>query len=229
MEKFLTEYCPQMIAVIAFLELVLLILFLRDYKKTKNIMILCMAAITLGLFFDAFIIDIGSVFTAPAVLKVISRIRFISHGALIPLLFPICAYSLKVSDKTKRVVWVFTAILSAAGLASALASDLVAIDFAGVTRYMSSESTPAWADGITMALSFGTVIPLVITGIVVWVKQKTPFMFLSGLLMFIFAGAGPSIGDGELTFFITMFGEVFMAGFMYLYERREQKIKNSLI
>ena len=85
---------------------------------------------------------------------------------------------------------------------------------AGVTRYV-SVSAPAWAEIVNSLLTFGTVIPLMIVGIVVWKKQKTPNLFLAGFLMFAFSGLGAACL--ELMFYISMYGEVLMATFFYLY------------
>ena len=75
---------------------------------------------------------------------------------------------------------------------------------------------------ISRILSFGPVIPMMIAGIVVWVKQKTPHLFLSGFFMFAFSALGPATGNSDLIFFISMFGELLMVLFLYLYCRRKQ-------
>ena len=61
------------------------------------------------------------------------------------------------------------------------------------------------------------VVPLVLAGIAVWVKQKTPALFLSGFLMFAFSALGPATGNFDLIFFISMFGEVCMVLFFMVY------------
>lgn len=237
MIEFLTVNCWTLIMVIAVLEIIFVGLFAVDYKKTKRPMALCAAILTFGLFYDAFMIDMGNVMGAGGLLETLSQFRFVSHGMLIPLLFPICAYALKAKEKTVKIVWGVTAVLMVAGLAEALATDLEIISLSeafankglsvnvggDLIRYQSSELTPGWAEGISLALSFGTVIPLIICGVAVWVKQKNPCIFLSGLLMFMFAGAGPSMAGGVLTFFITMFGELFMVGFIYAYLKTDKK------
>ncbi len=182
-----------------------------------------MACITTGLFLDAFGISIGNVIGEGGLLLAISRVRFIAHGVLIPLLFPICGYALKWKKKAMLITWIVTIVVMIAGLAEAIATVLEPITFAGVLRYMSAKGqTPTWATIITLALSFGTVIPLIICGLIVWIKQKTPFLFLSGLGMFVFAAMGPAI-DNNLTFYITMFGEVLMVVFMFLYAKWLEK------
>jgi hypothetical protein len=52
-------------------------------------------------------------------------------------------------------------------------------------------------------------------GLVVWKKQKTPRLFLAGFLMYLFSALG--VLCLELMFYISMYGEVLMATFFYLY------------
>lgn len=222
MREFLLNSCPVMIWCITALELVLLIVMFCKYAKSKRPILLCMALITTGLFLDALGITLGSVVSGKA-LTVISRVRFIAHGLLIPLLFPICAYALGAGPTWRRIVWAITALLMIAGLAEALATVLEPATIAGVTRYKAADSTPAWATAISNVLSFGTVIPLMICGIIVWIKQKTPSLFLSGFFMFAFSALGPATGNADLIFFISMFGELLMVFFLLLYASRKKK------
>ena len=76
---------------------------------------------------------------------------------------------------------------------------------------------------ISKILSFGTVIPMMIAGVIVWIRQKTPLLFLSGFTMFLFSALGPATGNADLIFFISMFGELFMVLFLYLYANRKAK------
>jgi len=219
MREFLLTSCPTAIWCITAVELLLLILMFRKYSLTKTPILLCMALITTGLFADALGISLGSVLTGE-VMTAVSRIRFISHGLLIPLLFPVCAYALGFNMKWATLIWIFTLILMAAGLSEALATVLEPSSIAGVTRFKAADSTPGWATAISNALSFGTVIPLIIVGIIVWVKQRTPFLFLSGFFMFTFSALGPASGNADLIFYISMFGELLMVFFLYLYACR---------
>ena len=93
-------------------------------------------------------------------------------------------------------------------------------EIAGVKRYASGEATPKWADLISQVLSFGTVIPMILAGIIVWIKQKNPHLFLSGFLMFAFSALGPATGNTDLIFFISMFGELLMVFFLWLCARK---------
>lgn len=220
MRGFLLASCPILIWCISAAEMLLLVLSLRDYLKTRSRLILCVSLITLGLFLDALIISLGSLLHG-GILAMLSRLRFISHGLLIPLLFPICAYSLGFSKVWCKITWGFALILSLCGLAEALATELDVQVIAGVTRYTSVKGlTPAWASGISSLLSFGTVIPLMIAGIVVWFRKKTSFVFLAGFLMFAFSALGPATGNADLIFYVSMFGEILMILFLYLFSRK---------
>jgi len=214
-DLFLT-ICKPAIIVIAVVELLMTISLFKKYQQTKKPIALCMAAITCGLLIDASVIALGG-FIDITKFEFISRLRFIAHGFLIPLLFPICGYSLKANEKVMKCIWAFTAIIMVAGLAEALASVLEVRSIAGVTRYVASDATPAWAEAISSILSFGTVIPLMICGVIVWIKQKNPCIFLSGFLMFAFSALGPATGNADLIFFISMFGEAFMILFFILF------------
>lgn len=119
-----------------------------------------------------------------------------------------------------KVLWIVTILLMAAGAAEGACTRLEPRDIAGVIRFAAGEATPAWAGMISTVLSFGTVIPMMIAGVIIWIRQKTPYFFLSGFLMFVFYALGPAAGNADLIFFISMFGELFMVLFLYLYSHR---------
>ena len=65
-------------------------------------------------------------------------------------------------------------------------------------------------------------IALMIVGIVVWKKQKTPKLFLAGFLMFLFSGLGAACL--ELMFYTSMYGEVLMSLLFYLYAKQKAAV-----
>ena len=216
MRDFIINNCPIMIWLIVAIEAVFAVLLGIKYVKDRRNMTLCMLLIDLGLLLDALFIVLGSV-VPEGLPESISRIRFISHGVLIPLLYPICAYGMKLSKKIVKGVWIFTAIVCVLGFAQAMVIDLEIAQVGNLLRHVSSEKTPDWADIISKVLSFGTVIPLMLAGISAWINQETPHLFLSGLLMFVFSALGPATGNSDLIFFISMIGEVLMVLFFYIY------------
>ena len=223
MRDFLLHTAPIWVWVIAAFHALILILALRDYRESRRPLFLLIALVAFGLCYDALIQALGTSLGEGSALRFLSRFRFVFHGALIPLLFPICAYALDFKKPWKIAVWVLTGIVIVLGIAEGFATQLVPEQMAGVLRMKSGEGTPAWAEGISMLLAFGTIIPVILAGIVVWIKQKTPLLFLAGLLMFAFAALGPATGNMDLNFLITMFGEVFLALFFLLYARRKAK------
>lgn len=217
MRELLLNSCPVMLWVIAAIHLLFLLLAFRGWKRTKEPLYLLTALVVLGLFYDALILACGTVLREGALLSALSRFRFVFHGALIPLLFPICACALNFNKTWKTIVWVFTGALIVLGIAEGFVTDLAAQQAAGIVRYTSGDATPGWAQAVSGVLSYGTVVPLVLAGIVVWIRQKTPALFLAGFLMFAFSALGPATGNFDLIFYISMFGEVCMALFFLLY------------
>lgn len=216
MRNILISICPIAIWCIVILEAVIAYLLFRQWQKKKQMIALLSFLVTIGLIIDALLIGLGSVLSE-GLLALLSPIRFIAHGLLIPLLFPVCGYALNLKESLMRIVWIVTGLLMAAGAAEGACTVLELKEMAGIVRYVSGEATPGWANLISMVLSFGTVIPMMIIGVIVWLRQKTPYLFLSGFIMFVFSALGPATGNADLIFFISMFGELFMVLFLYLY------------
>ena len=221
MREFLFASCAPMLWAITAIELFFTVLLFSRYAKAKNVIFLLSGSICVGLAYDALALAMGSFMTEGPVLLAISRMRYILHGGLIPLIFAICAYALNFKGFWKTAVWVFTGILIVLGVADGCIRVIGATTVANVCRY-ASVSAPAWAEVVNSLLTFGTVIPMMIAGAVVWVKQKTPHLFLSAFLMFLFSGLGAACL--ELMFYISMYGELLMALFMYFYAVHKSKV-----
>lgn len=230
MTSFLQNSAVPAIWIISSLELLLIGYMVYRFIKTKSRTILFTACMTLGLFFDAFIIALGSKVDASQMV-VASRFRFIAHGLLIPLLFMISAEALELKKIPYYVAIGLTVTLMGLGLAEALATKLGVVEIANISRMASIKgATPGWADAISKVLSFGTVIPLMVVGIIYWIKKKTPYLFLSGFLMFAFSALGPATGNSEYIFYISMYGELLMVIFLILHDmfgdRKKKKAEN---
>lgn len=221
MREFLFASCPVMLWVITVIELVFTALLFSRYTKSGNLIFLLSGLICVGLTYDALILALGSVMTEGAALMALSRLRYVFHGGLIPLIFLICAYALDFKGFWKVAAWVFTGVLIVLGIADGCIRVIGVETVAGITRY-ASVSAPAWAEIVNSLLTFGTVIPMMVAGVVVWVKQKTPHLFLSAFLMFAFSGLGAACL--ELMFYISMYGELLMALFLYFYALRKSKV-----
>lgn len=220
MKELLFASCPIMLWVISVLELVFTALLLSRYCKTKNLIYLLTGLICVGLTYDALVLAFGSFMTEGAALLALSRMRYVLHGGLIPLIFAICAYALNFNKTWKLIAWVFTGVLIVLGVADGCIREIGATTVAGICRY-ASVSAPAWAEIVNSLLTFGTVIPMMVAGVIVWIKQKTPHLFLSAFLMFLFSGLGAACL--ELMFYISMYGELLMALFLYYYAIHKTK------
>lgn len=219
MREWLLASAPVVIWLLVAAEGVLAVLLLKQYLEKKNLMPLYMTLVCIGLFYDALVIAAGR-WIPESLFFPVSRLRFISHGVLVPLNLLTIGYAMKWNGIKLKIMYIITSIISLLGLAAGILRNLKTAEIAGIIRCKSSDLSPAWAEGINSLISYGTVVPLIIFGIVIWIKQKTPFMFLSGLLMFVFAALGPATRNFDLIFYISMFGELFMVLFFWLYARK---------
>ena len=222
MRAFLLNNLPVFLWAMAGFQLAMLILFVTKYMRHKKSLYLLAGLVTVGLFYDALMLSLGSMVNDSQCFAAFSRMRFVSHGMLIPLLFPICAEALDFRKKGKTVVWVITAAFMAGGLAESIATVLGVSEIGGVLRYAATDATPAWASTFSLGISIGAVIPVMIAGIAVWIKQKTPTLFLAGFLMFMASAGGVAVGK-DLMFAVSMIGEALMALFFYLYANHKTK------
>ena len=220
MKELLFASCAPMLWIISAVELFFTVLLFSRYMKTKNLIFLLSGMICVGLTYDALALALGTVMADGPVLLAISRLRYVFHGGLIPLIFAICAYALNFNKVWKIVAWVFTGVLIVLGIADGCIRVIGEQTVAGVCRYV-SVSAPAWAEIVNSLLTFGTVIPMMIAGIIVWVRQKTPHLFLSAFLMFLFSGLGAACL--ELMFYISMYGELLMALFLFFYAQHKSR------
>lgn len=221
MTKILFDTCPIMLWVITAVQIVFTALTFVRFSKTKNIIYFLTGLLTVGLTYDGLILALGCFMKDGEVFAFLSRLRYILHGALIPFIYAICAYALDLKGKWLKAVWIFTGVFVVLGFADGCVEQLAIKEVANVTRYISVYA-PAWAEIVNSFLTFGTVIPMMIVGIIVWKKQKTPFLLLSGAFMFLFSGLGVAVKD--LMFYISMYGEVLMALFLYFYARKKDAL-----
>lgn len=218
MRNLLYSTCPLMLCIITVIEICFMVMNFSRYRKTGNRIFLLSGLITLGLTYDALILALGAFMQEGPTLLAMSRLRYVAHGGLIPLIFAICAYALNWQGGKLKAAWLFTAVLIVLGVADGCVRTIGVQNVAGICRY-ASVTAPAWAEAVNSLLTFGTVIPMMLVGLVVWKKQKNPHLFLSAFLMFAFSGLGAAVL--ELMFYISMYGEILMALFLYLYAKKK--------
>lgn len=207
--------------IITLLEIIFIALFAKKHIETQKPIVACMLLISIGLFVDAFLIAVGGV--VGAIPEWIARIRFICHGGLIPLMFPICGYGLKISQKAMKILWIFTAAVMVIGIFNAFFLEFNVVNIGASVRQATSSMTPVWTKKVSTALSIVPVIPLILSGAVVFARFRIPYLFLAGVFMFAFAAICPATGNMDIMFVVSMFGELFMAMFYYLYVVADEK------
>ena len=158
----------------------------------------------------------------------LSQLRYILHCTLIPLLFPICAYSLTENKTIVRIAWIFALIVMVLGLVGGLTVVTEPRTVGMIRRYASSDLTGKFSSTLTSLLDTVPVFIMIGIGIYLWIRKKNPNMFFAGFFMLlftllgIFLGKDPS-GDRSqsLMFYISMFGEALMVYFLWRFIRKE--------
>lgn len=213
----------------AIMDLGISLLIISKYKKYKKLYILLMSLIGLGLFYDAFIVSLGGIFTQSAMesgfFKFLASLRYILHGGLIPLLFLICEEVLKPQNKIWfKIALCITILFSLLGIIQGCLTKLELVKIGVISRYTSSDLTKEWVKKTSRFVTITSVIPIIIVGIIIFIKRKIPYLFLGGISMFIFAALGGAISAfKKYNFFISMIGEILMILFYYIYVLKDQK------
>ena len=201
---------------------------IREFRKGKVDKIpLLTGILCIGLFYDSLILASGCFLQFGTLFHHLSQLRYILHCTLIPLLFPICAYSLTDNEKVIRITWIIAIIIMILGLAGGLMVITEPRTVGAIRRYASSDLTGKFSSTLTSLLDTVPVFIMIGIGIYIWIKKKNPNMFLAGFFMLlftllgIFLGKDPS-GDKtqSLMFYISMFGESFMVFFLWEFIRK---------
>lgn len=232
MRGFLINTMAAVLWIMTVFDAISIFFMFREWKKGNVDRIpLLTGILCLGLFYDSLILSCGCFLEYGTVFHHLSQLRYILHCVLIPLLFPICAYSLTENKKVIRTVWIVSAVIMVLGLIAGL---MVVTEerTIGVRRYASSDETGKFSSTLTSMLDTVPVFIMIGIGIYLWVKKKNPFMFLSGFFMLlftmlgIFLGKDPSGDRGKsLMFYISMFGEALMVYFLWRFVRKEKELK----
>ena len=224
MHDILTTYGFLILCCLGVIEIILTLILYADFSKKKDPVIILMALLGTGLCFDAVTLAAGAHIMIP-ILSVLSRGRFILHGLLIPLNFTICAYAAPFYKPARIATWILTVPLILAGGAAGYMRELdkVVLNegfYNEIVRYVSISPDDSWMERVNMGLSMGCIIPVILTGIYITFKHKSPTILLAGLFMLGFSILGPVLGYNDLIFLISMFGEMFMLLFYTIFEKR---------
>jgi len=227
-ELLINTMVPVLWAMTAF-DAVAIYFMLKEFKTGKVDRIpLLTGILCLGLFYDSLILASGCFLQYGTLFHHLSQLRYILHCTLIPLLFPICAYSLTENKTIVRIVWIFALIVMAMGLVGGLTVVTEPRTVGIIRRYASSDLTGKFSSTLTSLLDTVPVFIMIGIGIYLWIRKKNPNMFFAGFFMLlftllgIFLGKDPS-GDRSqsLMFYISMFGEALMVYFLWRFIRKE--------
>ncbi len=201
---------------------------LREFRENKVDRIALLTGILcIGLFYDSLILASGCFLQYGTLFHHLSQLRYILHCTLIPLLFPILAYSLNADRKIIKVTWIISGLIMALGLVAGLTVITEPRTVGAIKRYASSALTGRFSSTLTSLLDTVPVFIMIGAGIYLWIRKKNPNMFLAGFFMLlftllgIFLGRDPS-GDKtmSLMFYISMFGEALMVCFLWRFIRK---------
>ncbi len=224
MKDFLNAITAPTVWIVTIIELLLVIYLVLRYVKTKSLFVLITLLVTAGLFFDAFIISLGT-FMSASNLPFTSRLRFVLHGVLVPTLFILAERAKPLKSPWNIVVYVITGICIVLGLVTAFLTKLEIANVGNVSRMIVDKvNTQKWVQKLPNMINIITVIPLIVVGIICWIKEKNMNLFLSGFFMLFFSAIGPIFKLFDYLFLLSMFGEVLMILFAILFEAKRTKI-----
>ncbi|HSG42851.1 MAG TPA: hypothetical protein VLA72_06830 [Anaerolineales bacterium] len=204
------------------LYLILSVLFAYLIWQTssikKNNYALLLLLVLIGLFYDTFIIGIGSFIGEGDLLKTLNAGRFYVHALLTPTMIIFGFGILRkagvkwAQNKTAHImICVFATLLISLGAYSdILQLDLQTKTITDILRYINEGGMKG--PPIPAVL---TIIFLIVAGISLWRNTSWKWLAVGAVLMFIAAGAG--MGD---KFYIGNVGEVIL-GFTNVYTARK--------
>lgn len=215
--------------VMTFFDGIAIYFMIREFRQgsVHNIPLLT-GILCIGLFYDSLILASGCFLQYGTLFHHLSQLRYILHCTLIPLLFPICAYSLTDNKKIIRIVWIISVIIMALGLVAGIMVVTEPRTVGIIKRYSSSDQTGKFSSTLTSMLDTVPVFIMIGIGIYLWIKKKNPNMFFAGFFMLlftllgIFLGKDPS-GDRSMSlmFYISMYGEALMVFFLWRFVNKQ--------
>ena len=201
-------------------------LSIEEYLVKKQIILILFIIQILGLIYDCFIILIG--FSLPEyILLFFNKLRFIFHGLLVPLLILFTGNALQLEGGFYFINLITNIIISVYGIILGVICKLDIVENHVLKRYSFSNTEENFVKISFALINVGCVIYMIIVGIILYVKQREYYFFLSGFLMLFFSALGPIIGKSDLIYLLSMYGEILMIIFLYLFFKNKAKGKVS--
>jgi hypothetical protein len=189
-----------------FIQLILLFVLIKQYKQSGSSYLAFPMLIVGALVADNWIVGFGSFIGEGNVLMFLNSIRFITH-ALFTSFGMIFAFGIlkrigvgfAQKNSVHIAVCIFAVLVTLLGIyMDVYKLQLGLIAEFGTIRYKNVGLA------IPPIPAIITIIFFIIVGTIVWVKTKSPWMFLGSLIMFILAPLGfriPILGNiGEIAF-----------------------------
>ena len=186
------------------------------YLNNKDIILIFFLIEIFGLIYDGAIILLGFLMSG-GILLFFNRLRFILHGILVPLLILFSAYALKSTGRVFSVQLIILIILSIIGMIAGIIAKLKLVEDAVLKRYTFNEDKTSLIMIIFNVMNIGSVLYMIVVGVLLLIRSKEYYFFLAGIFMLIFSAIGPAIGKIELNYLLSMYGEVLMVVFLYLF------------
>lgn len=186
------------------------------YLNNKDIILIFFLIEIFGLIYDGAIILLGFLMSG-GILLFFNRLRFILHGILVPLLILFSAYALKSTGRVFYVQLIILIILSIIGMIAGIIAKLKIVEDAVLKRYTFNEDKTSLIMIIFNVMNIGSVLYMIVVGVLLLIRSKEYYFFLAGIFMLIFSAIGPAIGKIELNYLLSMYGEVLMVVFLYLF------------
>ena len=186
------------------------------YINNKDIILICFLIEIFGLIYDGGIILLGFLMS-DSVLIFFNRLRFILHGILVPLLILFSGYAINATGIYFYIHLGILIILSIIGMIAGIITKLKIVEDVILKRCTFDEEMTSFIMISFNVMNIGSVLYMIVIGVLLLIRRKQYFFFLAGLFMLIFSAIGPAIGKPELNYLLSMYGEVLMIIFLYLF------------
>ena len=207
--------------VVACVLILFMVLLFNTYKKTNEKLFLLVGAFAFGLFYEAFILALGSTLGEGLLIMALTRVRYILYGILIPGMFLVCAFALDFQGKWQKAAWISAVVFMLLGVVSGSIVSLTPETDEELFRY--AVASPAiWETVLHGIVYFGAALVLLGAGVAVWVKWETPRLLIAGLLMLACVAASVFLRDAGV--YVSVFGQILVLLFLYLYARWEAQL-----
>ena len=114
-----------------------------------------------------------------------------------------------------------TIICTILGLLAAISTKMkIEEEFGKIKRCGMHDDTPGWVSSIDTMMNIGSVIYMMIAGLILIIVNRVFLYFLAGFFMLIFSAIGPASGNSDLNFLLSVYGEILMMIFLFVFFKK---------